>query len=240
MSTFYPPPNNAQQLLSLKAKLLLFSVPFFVLLFAFITHGLNSELYNRIFGFDSFGAYGEWVQFACYSFAGFVGIAAWRLLRSNGLKKEGVLIALFIIGCFFIALEEISYGQWIFKWEAPALFQEINSQKETNLHNTRGVNSHNLFMVVGFFGSFAWTYKSISKSRLFTDLLCPSWYCATYFFPVLAFYFYFDYIRPHYYLIGNHQELFELILSFGFVLVSVSNYRRVVGLAAIKSAPPQP
>jgi hypothetical protein len=152
-----------------------------------------------------------------------------------------VLIALFSIGCFFIALEEISYGQWIFKWETPALFQEINAQGETNLHNITGLmNIHLLFMAIGFFGGFAWVYKRISKGGLFTDLVCPEWHYASYFFPVFVFYFYWDFIRPHFHIIGNQQELFELILSFGFLLLSFLNYRKVATLSIIKSAPPQP
>lgn len=41
-----------------------------------------------------------------------------------------------IVACVYIALEEISYGQHIFKWEAFGIWAEINDQLETNLHNT--------------------------------------------------------------------------------------------------------
>ena len=240
-----------------KTKLALFLVPLFILLFAFLINSVSVNLYLTffgsdadyvsLFGFYTQGAYGEWIQFASYSFAGVVGISTWRLLRESGLKKESMLIALFIIGCLFMALEEISYGQWIFGWESPAFFQEINAQKETNLHNMTFMNTHALFMIVGFFGSVAWVYKHISKRRLVTDLVCPDWTYASYFFPVFLFYLYYDYIRPYLlivgnenFIIGNEQELFELILSFGFLLLSISNYRKVATVSMIKPILPQP
>ena len=40
-----------------------------------------------------------------------------------------------IIGLFFGAGEEISWGQRIFHIESSKFFNENNSQKETNLHN---------------------------------------------------------------------------------------------------------
>jgi hypothetical protein len=159
--------THLKQELSLKYKLTLFSFPFFFLLFAFIIDRLSSDLFISIFGCDSQGAYGEWIQFICFSIAGGVGVATWRLMRKEGIKKESVLLALFFIGCFFIALEEISYGQWIFHWKAPAFFLEVNAQKETNIHNipNLGFNIHKVFMAIGFFGSFAWIYKHISIKK---------------------------------------------------------------------------
>ena len=47
--------------------------------------------------------------------------------------KRGIIIM--IIGLFFGAGEEISWGQRIFHIESSKFFNENNSQKETNLHN---------------------------------------------------------------------------------------------------------
>lgn len=41
-----------------------------------------------------------------------------------------------LLGCFYVAGEEVSWGQWFFYWETPAGWAEINDQRETNLHNT--------------------------------------------------------------------------------------------------------
>ena len=40
------------------------------------------------------------------------------------------------LGCFYIAGEEISWGQWVFGWVTPEFWSGVNDQNETNLHNT--------------------------------------------------------------------------------------------------------
>lgn len=219
----------------LERKIVVFSAPFFVLLLAYLTYQHDPKLYRIIFGLDSEGAYGEWIQFICYGLASIVGFMTFRKLRAMNLKKESGLIALFSLGCLVLALEEISYGQWIFNWESPEIFKEINTQQETNLHNIRdGLNIaaqlHILFMIVGFFGGASWVLKAYIEG-LFADLLCVDWHLSSYFFPVFLFYFYYDYIRPSFFIIGNEQELFELILSFGFISLAVSNHRKTLELA---------
>ena len=37
---------------------------------------------------------------------------------------------------FYVAGEELSWGQWIFHWRTPEEWAAINDQDETNLHNT--------------------------------------------------------------------------------------------------------
>lgn len=74
-----------------------------------------------------------------------------RLFRSGSIaiKKRldfKVIWALFIIGsfCFVIMMEEISWGQRIFGWQTPESYKELNSQGETNLHNTIFLKDVNL------------------------------------------------------------------------------------------------
>ena len=46
-----------------------------------------------------------------------------------------IFVIIKIIALTYYLGEEISWGQHFFKWNSPAIFQEINNQKETNLHN---------------------------------------------------------------------------------------------------------
>ena len=46
-----------------------------------------------------------------------------------------VFIILKTLALIYYLGEEISWGQHFFKWNTPQLFNEINNQKETNLHN---------------------------------------------------------------------------------------------------------
>lgn len=38
--------------------------------------------------------------------------------------------------CFYVAGEEISWGQHVFDWATPDYWSDVNDQQETNLHNT--------------------------------------------------------------------------------------------------------
>ena len=42
------------------------------------------------------------------------------------------------IACIYFAGEEISWGQSIFHWQSPEVFNQLNKQHETNLHNMSG------------------------------------------------------------------------------------------------------
>ena len=55
------------------------------------------------------------------------------------LKKCDALlttwVSCFVVGCLYIAGEEISWGQHIFNWSTPEFWGNVNDQGETNLHN---------------------------------------------------------------------------------------------------------
>lgn len=66
---------------------------------------------------------------------GFVGfLLALRLLHWFWKQKNKLGMASAFV-CIYIALEEASYGQHMFGWEADGVFLEVNKQQETNLHN---------------------------------------------------------------------------------------------------------
>ena len=51
------------------------------------------------------------------------------------LNFVNLFIIIKILALIYYLGEEISWGQHFFKWDSPIIFQEINNQKETNLHN---------------------------------------------------------------------------------------------------------
>lgn len=71
----------------------------------------------------------------------FFAAASYFALRLCLASKETlpplyrVLYGLFAAVALFVALEEISYGQHLFRWTSPEFFQEHNQQGEMNLHN---------------------------------------------------------------------------------------------------------
>ena len=65
----------------------------------------------------------------------FTGVLIFRM-RKN-LPAPWLLYWLLIVtlGCVYIAGEEISWGQQIWKWGTPEYFRMVNDQQETNIHN---------------------------------------------------------------------------------------------------------
>ena len=65
------------------------------------------------------------------------GISIAGRLDIRGFLKAWLV--LMILGSTYFALEELSYGQHIFGWEAGETFSELNDQQETNLHNIHAI-----------------------------------------------------------------------------------------------------
>ncbi len=78
----------------------------------------------------------ETLQFMIISVAFLIAFT--NLFRVNWATQKllGGWIALAALSCFYVAGEEISWGQHIFGWETSADWQGVNDQGETNLHNT--------------------------------------------------------------------------------------------------------
>ena len=60
-------------------------------------------------------------------------IRSFKVFKSNNFIKIFILIKIFALIYYFG--EEISWGQHFFQWNTPEIFNEINNQNETNLHN---------------------------------------------------------------------------------------------------------
>lgn len=81
----------------------------------------------------------EWGQFAFLVllvplYAG-ISLALWRQRQ----RPLAALYLLAMIGVFFAAGEEISWGQRIFHWLTPGGLIDVNNQGETNIHNIGGL-----------------------------------------------------------------------------------------------------
>ena len=64
-------------------------------------------------------------------------IAARTFLRMDKSNMWlNIWIGLAFAACTFVAIEEMSWGQSVFKWGTPEFWAHINVQEETNLHNT--------------------------------------------------------------------------------------------------------
>jgi len=75
-----------------------------------------------------------WIEWGtAHAFLAAAAVFGWRALRGQGWGRlAGVGLAAF---CFFVAGEELSWGQRIFAFQPPEIFLEANYQQEANLHN---------------------------------------------------------------------------------------------------------
>lgn len=73
---------------------------------------------------------GEWAQWYCFLVA---LILSAKLAYSSASHR--LFFSLLTVACFYVIMEEISWGQRLFGFTSPEFFQVHNLQRETNLHN---------------------------------------------------------------------------------------------------------
>lgn len=77
----------------------------------------------------------EFIEFLFIGAAFIVALRTLPLLKGQPKWLYAWLI-LATICCFYVAGEEISWGQHLLKWSTPEYWAQLNDQHETNLHNT--------------------------------------------------------------------------------------------------------
>jgi ABC-type Fe3+-siderophore transport system permease subunit len=174
----------------------------------------------------------EWSQFVGYaSGAGFAAAAAVLFFR-RGKTSLAVWFALIGLGCFFIAGEEISWGQRIFGIETPESVAEVNRQEELSVHNITSIE--NLFRVgellVGFAGSVgAWLAGGL-RERLSprARLLVPPVFLSSAFLTLFLWRaFRFGIYSAGKFTIVEFTEWPELCLALALAVYSFLVWRRI-------------
>lgn len=156
----------------------------------------------------------EWIQFFEYALSSFISFFIYLKLKN---KRALNSLIWFILGasCFFIAAEEISWGERIIGYSVESI-TALSIQGETNLHNLPFFHNYILDPVLqlvciflGWVGWRKWPYITSLPSKKFSL-----------FFLIVSFYFFYYEISwfstiKH---IRNDQEIFELLLSTGIFL----------------------
>jgi glucan phosphoethanolaminetransferase (alkaline phosphatase superfamily) len=78
----------------------------------------------------------ELLQFIPISIAFVVALA--MVCRLFPLRRPALFIWVLVaaLACFYVAGEEVSWGQHFLHWNTPEYWKALNDQQETNLHNT--------------------------------------------------------------------------------------------------------
>ncbi len=78
----------------------------------------------------------EFLQFLIITAAFFAAISIFPVLSFQRQKPLFLWSFLAAACCFYVAGEEVSWGQHIFEWATPEFWSQVNDQNETNFHNT--------------------------------------------------------------------------------------------------------
>lgn len=95
----------------------------------------------------------EWATY--WAFIAAAGVFAIVAVRQ---RRAGVAVPWFTAGlsvfCFFVGMEEISWGQRVFSYRPPVYFLEHNFQQELNIHNVMSTDLRKLTLklVIGLYG----------------------------------------------------------------------------------------
>ena len=179
----------------------------------------------------------EWLQVVGYATAVIFGsLLALRLWR-GGRKALAGAYALFVLGCFFVTGEELSWGERLFGLEAPPSLAEINRRGEINVHNVPAVTSAFKFVLaaVALYGSaVAAAVRLVRRPTEVVELLWPPLFLTACFLALLAYNClrlavdpsgFFD-PEPRLVLVGL-GEWVELCLAFGLGGFAALGWRRL-------------
>lgn len=155
------------------------------------------------------------------------------LYGKRHMKLHTCLSAGLALGLFFIAAEEISWGQRVIGFKGPDTFVVGNRQGEFNIHNQGFIqnNIHYLYMAIGLYGAFSRLIvtRVVPHLRAFFYEITPPIFLFFYFISVFLYYFLNEYLNVYYEIyttkrvgMGKWQEVAELFLSAGFFLFTLS------------------
>jgi hypothetical protein len=162
-----------------------------------------------------------------------------RLLRT-GRRGLAILCLLFALAAFFVAGEEISWGQRVFGIRTPERLEAINWQHEISAHNIYGFNGPFTYalMLIGLYGTvmpILWAafsadrqHRSILSFLLIPPLcLVPAFFmpfgyrlCRLLFQPEVRY-------RHRAVVITEFSEVTELCLYFGVMVFAWLTLRRL-------------
>lgn len=96
----------------------------------------------------------ENITFVTLLLASIIGVLlALRCRREDQPRIVWGFFLVFAVGLFLVAMEEVSWGQWIFFFKTPDSLHGLNRQGETNLHNIGDLQGHSEWLRLAFAGA---------------------------------------------------------------------------------------
>ncbi len=187
-----------------------------VFLVAAALHTTNEKLYESVVTEDGFL---EWATFWAFVVAAaiFFRSAVRQIQAGHGLPWFAVGLSIF---CFFVAMEEISWGQRVIGYAAPSFFLEQNYQQEFNLHNVFDTDLRTLAVQVVLlgYGAFLGAVSVVPRMRRrlrHLRVVIPPPQLVMSFLTMSAIYAWYPWTHT--------GEWVELTMGIAFVFVAVSD-----------------
>jgi hypothetical protein len=188
----------------------------------------DSDLYRFVTDEDSVL---EWPQFIGFAAASaFSCLCAWRFRQAERPILALAYLA-FGVGCFFIAGEEIAWGQRILGFGTPEELEEINEQKEVTVHNIDLVQhfTNITYLLAGFYGSIVtWVVRGRGLWRRadLVDRLLPPIFLTTAFFVMFGYKaIRFAFFPESGFTVTRAGEWAEFSLALGFSVFAFLQWR---------------
>ncbi len=137
---------------------------FLLLCLFFVAKANHAELYRQLVYEQNFG---EYLQFYLYlSLAVYCFSATRKKNLKDVVRHQGLYLRLWGLFFLLVALEEISWGQFIFGYEVPSV-QKINYQGEVNIHNLFSLYGKVWpYIIFTFFWSLvAWPFERLLEQK---------------------------------------------------------------------------
>jgi len=186
----------------------------------------------------------EWTQFVGFAAASIFALACAWLLRKTGRPLLALVYLAFGLGCFFIAGEEIAWGQRIFGFETPEGLEELNEQEEVTGHNIDFVQqfTNGVYLLAGFYGSIgAWIVRWRKRPTELVDMLLPPLFLTGAFFVMFGYKsLRLVFFRESGFTVTRAGEWAELCLAFGFAAFAILVWRRLLAREKGPKATPAP
>lgn len=161
---------------------------------------------------------------------GIVGLVLARRTRKCGAPPFIFgFYALFSVALIFIAMEEIAWGQQLFKFATPAAWSAINIQGETTVHNIKGLQGKSemlrLFFGVGGLAGVWLSFHRHFKKIGSPAILFPWFIIITIHSGIDVYNDYFPIQDRFDYYMQRTSELVELLIVISALLYLVLNLR---------------
>lgn len=116
-----------------------------------------------------------------------------KLYKQKDKINAGIFASI-AVALFFIAGDEISWGQRIFHLATPSSLSAINTQQEITVHNLNFIGGYVglSYILIGFIGTYAWIVKYFIPrlKKIPFDYYIPPWFCCIFYFTGFTYNFY--------------------------------------------------